>query len=161
MHHPSPPARPAGTILLLANLCCTGMLVGLIWTIQLVHYPLLLEVGEAAFPAYLAGHQARITILAGPWMVAELLTAALLLRWRPAVVPRKMVVAGFLLCLVAWTSTLLVQVPLWGWLADGYNGDTIRHLTDSNWLRTAAWTARGTLCLLMAWRLVATPENAR
>lgn len=158
-----PPSQPPSRLavpLLLANLCATGMMVGLIWTIQLVHYPLFHAVGPEAFPAYIAGHGTRITILVAPWMVAELVTAALLLRWRPDVVPRGMAVAGFLLCVGAWASTLLVQGPLVGWLAGGYDARTVDHLVASNWLRTVAWTARGTLCLLMAWRLVARPETA-
>jgi hypothetical protein len=158
---PAPHAERRATLLLLANLCATGMLVGLIWTIQLVHYPLLHAVGPDALPGYLAEHAARITILVAPWMVGELVTAGLLLRWRPVAVPRWMVMAGFGCCLLIWASTFLVQGPVYARLADDPTPALLDRLTLTNWLRTVGWTARGTLCLLMAWRLIATPETAR
>ncbi len=149
------------TLLLLANLCATGMLVGLVWTIQLVHYPLLLAVGRDALPGYLAEHATRMTILVAPWMIGELVTAGLLLRWRPTAVPPWMVVAGFAGCIGIWASTFLLQVPLHAQLAETPDPVLLDRLTLTNWLRTVGWTMRGTLCLLMAWHLVATPENAR
>lgn len=158
---PDPPAERRATFLLLANLCATGMLVGLIWTIQLVHYPLLHAVGPDALPGYLAEHATRMTILVAPWMIGELVTAGLLLHWRPAAVPPWMVVAGFACCVAIWASTFLVQVPLHAQLAETPDPVLLDRLTLTNWLRTVGWTARGTLCLLMAWRLVARPENAR
>ncbi len=145
---------PGPVILLLANLCTTGMLVGLAWTIQLVHYPLFAAVGAEAFPAYLAEHATRMTILAAPWMIAELTTALALLRWRPAAVPRGMVVAGALFCVLIWASTFLVQVPLHERLAAGQDAELLTRLVATNWVRTAAWTARGTVSLMMVWHLV-------
>lgn len=152
---------PRPTLLLLANLCTTGMLVGLAWTVQLVHYPLLAAVGAEAFPAYLAAHATRMTILVAPWMVAELVTALALLRWPPPSVPRWMLLAGAGLCLVLWGSTFLVQVPLHERLAAGQDLAVIDRLVATNWLRTAAWTARGTLSLLMIRALVISPTAAR
>lgn len=149
--------------LLLANLCATGVLIGLIWTIQLVHYPLLAAVGTDAFPAYLAEHADRITFLVAPWMLLELVTSAALVRTHPAAVPRWMVRWGLALCLAAWAATWFVSVPIHQALADGFDPVLHRRLVDTNWLRTALWTARGTLSLLMVWRLtvpVARPENA-
>jgi hypothetical protein len=157
----APRAERRATLLLLANLCATGMLVGLIWTIQLVHYPLLRAVGPEALPGYLAEHATRITILVAPWMIGELVTAGLLLRWTPTAVPRWMVGVGFACCIGIWASTLLVQVPLHARLAETPDPGLLDRLTLTNWLRTVGWTARGTLCLLMAWRLVATPETVR
>lgn len=153
-------AERRATILLLANLCTTGMLVGLIWTIQLVHYPLLTMVGSDALPSYLAGHAARITILVAPWMLGELVTAGLMVRWHPRVVPRWMVVTGLGLCVGLWGTTLLVQGPLYARLAETATPELLDRLTMTNWLRTVGWTARGTLCLMMAWRLLARSETA-
>ena len=152
-------AERRATLLLLANLCATGMLVGLIWTIQLVHYPLLTMVGSEALPEYLAGHLARISILVAPWMLVEFLTASLMLRWHPTAVPRWMVTAGFGLCAGLWGSTILVQGPVYVSLAEAATPELLDRLTMTNWLRTVGWTARGILCLMMAWRLVARSET--
>lgn len=161
MHRHSPASATAGTVLLLANLCATGMLVGLIWTVQLVHYPLLAAVGEAALPAYLAEHATRMVVLAGPWMVAELTTALLLVWRRPPAISLGMASTGVLLCLVAWGSTFLVQAPLIETLQARPDRALLDSLATTNWIRTVAWTARGTLCLMMAWRVIVRPETAR
>ena len=68
---------------LLANLAVTFTLVGLIWTIQVVHYPLFARVGVDAFARFHAEHNARITVLVGPLMCAEVACAA----WLVAVTP--------------------------------------------------------------------------
>ena len=54
------------------------MLTGLIWTIQIVHYPLFEQVGEDRFVRYHERHMRRITWVAGPLMLIEAGSAALL-----------------------------------------------------------------------------------
>lgn len=61
--------------LLVANLSATLVLVGLIWTIQIVHYPLFLRVGAQEWAQFHAEHSARITLLVGPLMLAEVALA--------------------------------------------------------------------------------------
>jgi hypothetical protein len=46
---------------------------------------------------------------------------------------------------VNWLSTAAVQVPLHGRLAREYEEQAHRALVRTNWVRTAAWTARGAL----------------
>jgi hypothetical protein len=125
----------------------TWMLVGLIWTIQAVHYPLFENVGEPDFRAYHRRHTGRITWIVGPLMLAELGTAvALLLRgerqngWQ----------ASLLLLGFNWISTWRVQVPLHEALSAGFDAGLHRRLVATNWWRTAAWTIRGILLLLLA-----------
>ena len=65
--------------LFVIHLACSCALVGLIWTMQVVHYPLLKQVGPEEFVAYHARHMALITWLVGPLMLAELGSAAWLL----------------------------------------------------------------------------------
>ena len=47
----------------LANAAVACALTGLIWTIQVVHYPLFARVGEAEWRAYEREHQRRITLV--------------------------------------------------------------------------------------------------
>ncbi len=46
---------------LVIHAAITWALVGLIWTIQVVHYPLLKNVGQAEFVAYHDRHMSLIT----------------------------------------------------------------------------------------------------
>jgi hypothetical protein len=58
-------------------------------------------------------------------------------------------VVGICLLAVIWLSTFFAQVPLHARLAKGFDAVTHRRLVLSNWLRTAAWTGRGILALVM------------
>lgn len=138
--------------LLLANLAATGMLIGLIWTIQLVHYPLFAAVGPAAWPTYAAAHGRRVTVLVLPWMLLELGTAVALLRWRPALLTAPEAWLGAALVAVLWLSTGLVQGPAFTRLAAAWDPALHRRLVGTNWVRTAAWTLRGVLLLRVAAR---------
>ena len=136
--------------LLLANAAATWFLTGLVWFVQVVHYPLFARVGEEGYAQYQAAHQARTTWVVAPPMLVELSTA-FLLAWRPP--PRLSagwLWAGFGLVVLLWLSTALLQVPAHQRLAAGFEREAWMRLVTSNWLRTAAWTARS---LLAAWMI--------
>jgi hypothetical protein len=52
--------------LLLFNLLTTSMLAGLIWFVQVVHYPLFEEIGEAGWKRYHDHHARRTTTVVAP-----------------------------------------------------------------------------------------------
>ena len=58
--------------LLLISLAVSAVLTGLIWTIQVVHYPGFLGVGTDGFLAYQHNHMRTISYLVIPLMLAEL-----------------------------------------------------------------------------------------
>ena len=67
---------------LLLNLIATWYMVGLIWLIQVVHYPLFANIPTTAFPAYERQNTRRTAcVVIGP-MLLELFSA-LLLWWLP------------------------------------------------------------------------------
>jgi magnesium-transporting ATPase (P-type) len=138
-------------LLLLSQLLVTGYLMGLIWFVQLVHYPLLAMVGEDRFFNYHRSHTRWTTLAVAPAMLVELFLAiavAWYVPWSP------LSWAGLGLVGALWLSTFLIQVPMHGKLSeDGYDPLTVRRLVRSNWLRTVAWTLRG---IAAAWMLVQT-----
>lgn len=131
----------------LAQLATTLPLAGLIWAIQLVHYPLFDRVGAEAFARYHADHARLITPLVGPLMVVELLAAMGTVRWPAARVPEGFGLAMLALVGVAWATTALLSVPAHNALAQGFDAAVHTRLVSTNALRTAAWTARGALLL--------------
>lgn len=141
-------------LVLLLHVLSTLVMVGVIWIVQVVHYPLFAGVGEAGWRAYEAQHQSRITWVVGPTMLVELATAVWLVVQRPAAFPAWAVVAGAALVGVIWASTAFVQVPLHNALGGAFDADAHRRLVATNWLRTAAWTARGLLVLWLLGRLL-------
>lgn len=140
----------SGPALVLAHLFATLTMFGVIWIVQLVHYPLFAGVGSDGFTAYEASHQARITWIVLPAMLLELGTAILLVMQRPSVVPLWLVWLGLALVGIVWLSTAFVQVPLHTTLSAGFDGEAHTRLVASNWVRTAAWSLRAGLALWMA-----------
>jgi hypothetical protein len=131
--------------LLLANAASTWVMVGVIWVIQLVHYPLFAQVGGPTFPGYHAAHTQLITLIVMPTMLVELLTALALVASGGPLVPQGEAIVGAVLVGVAWASTGLLQVPQHGQLASGFDPEIHAALVRGNWIRTIAWTARGLL----------------
>ena len=136
-------------VLLLTHAAATLFLVGLIWFVQIVHYPLMARVPVSGFAAYEHEHRNRTTFVVAPTMLIEALTAAMLLVVVPPSSGRILPAIGMALLAVNWLSTFLVQVPLHARLASGFDAAAHRRLVLSNWLRTLAWTGRGVLVLVM------------
>ncbi len=136
-------------LILWAHFLTTIASIGLIWFVQIVHYPLFLKVGELNFKEYEVSHQSRTSIVVAPLMLTELATGLLLVLQRPSFITIESSIAGFSLLLIIWFSTFLWQVPLHQKLSKGYDTALIQQLIRSNWIRTLAWTARGCITLNM------------
>ena len=137
--------------LLIAQLLLSGFLAGLIWTIQVVHYPLMARVGMDHFAQYERLHSTAITPLVGPAMLAEAAIAGLLMLQRPAAIPAWMPWVGAGLVAMIWAVTFLVSVPCHAVLAQGFDASAHERLVQTNWLRTLGWTARAALAAWMVW----------
>ena len=130
------------SVLLFAQTASTWSLVGLIWFVQGVHYPLMRQVGDTGFKEYESLHMSRTTWIVAPLMLTELGTN-LLLFWRPGIFDAGLLAVGLLLIAVIWLSTYFLQVPQHQRLSKGFNALAHRRLVMTNWIRTFAWTARG------------------
>ncbi len=126
--------------LLAVHAAVTWALVGLIWTVQLVHYPLFAQVGADSFRSYHARHTRQITWIVAPLTAVEVLTAASLFV-RGA--REAWLLASFAPLAFNWLVTWRVQIPLHNRLAAGFDAEVHRRLVAGNWWRTAAWSIRG------------------
>ena len=123
----------------------TLYMTGLIWFVQIVHYPLFKAVLPENFVAYEHRHTHLTGFVAGPQMLAELITAGLLVYFQPDFFGYWANGVGVLLL---WGSTFGIQVPLHNKLSQEHNAANIDRLVRSNWIRTVLWTARA-ICLLI------------
>jgi uncharacterized membrane protein len=146
-------------LVLIAQVAVSCFLTGLIWLVQVVHYPLMAKVGAERFAEYERLHAAWITPVVGPAMLVEAAIAALLLVHRPASVPAWAVYAGAALVALLWAVTFFVSVPCHAVLAQGFDAAAHQRLVSTNWIRTAAWTARAALAVWMLWLAVAPPRS--
>ena len=141
-------ALHASRLALLVQLATTLPLVGVIWLVQVVSYPLFLRVGAAEFPAYHAAHARLITFVVGPLMVIELAAALAWAVWPPADVPRWLTAVGLALAVATWVFTFALAVPRHDALSSGFDVGVIESLIAVSWLRTTVWTLRG---MLLVW----------
>ena len=146
---------PLIRLLFLAHLGSTLFMLGVIWIIQIVHYPLFANVGKLDFSAYEQRHTKIITWVVAPAMFVEGTTAAILFFFPPTEVSTGELWVGVVLLIVIWLSTALLQVPCHAALARSYSPRIHRRLVWTNWLRTIAWSLRGLLVLWMAWSSLA------
>lgn len=151
-------------LVLYLHAAATVFMTGLIWFVQVVHYPLMARVPGAALGEYERGHMARTTPLVASAMGLELLTAAwLVLAPPPGLGERGRALAwlGAGLLGIIWGSTWGVQVPLHDRIAKGGGAEAVRRLVLTNWARTIAWTVRSAAALAMLWLAAGAAEGGR
>ena len=141
-------------MLVLVHAAATWYMTGVIWFVQLVHYPLFGGVGAVGFRGYAFEHQRRTTWVVAPAMLVELASGGWLALHPPAPVGRGPWLTGLGLLAVVWLSTALVQVPRHTVLSAGYDAHAHRTLVASNWVRTASWSLRAGLVLWIVARLL-------
>jgi hypothetical protein len=122
---------------------------GLIWFVQLVHYPLMAKVGSEGYCDYQRLHERRTMWAVAPAMFVELGCAAYLALWTPDTVTPWLAWLGFAFVILLWLSTAFLQVPYHKKLGQGFDAAAHRKLVTTNWLRTALWSARGVIALVM------------
>ena len=134
----------------IAHCLSTFFMVGLIWTIHTVHYPLFAYVGDATYVQFQAEHVERIgKLLLLPWLTEGLtLTALLALAFLGS---RKdlrflMFLNGIGMAIVLVISGFW-SAPAHGELANGFDASVHSRLMTANLIRTLAWTVCG-LCAL-------------
>lgn len=135
--------------LLLAQLVATALLTGIIWFVQLVHYPLLGQLGDGT-AAYMQRHMTLATRVIGPLIGAEtLLAAAVLTRAWQGGSGAVLALIGFALVLLILASTKWLQRPCYKTLCRGPHPQALRRLIATNWIRTVAWSLRSLVCIAM------------
>ena len=150
------------SLILLSNIIITAFLVGLIWFIQIVHYPIFKEVGKQNFHQFHIAH----TTLTGKVVILPMLLELGLSFWLvwegtdvinyptdmnvDEIVLRQdeyswSSIIALLLTISLWILTAWIFVPLHGKLGDankGYNLEIIKKLVFRNWFRTVLWSLR-------------------
>ena len=132
--------------ILLIHAAATWFMTGVIWFVQVVHYPLFDRVGAEVSARYSVDNRRLTTFVVVPAMLIEGATSAALAWLLPATL-QPAAWAGVAMLLAIWLSTALVQLPRHLRLSAGFDTEVHRVLVASNWIRTTLWTARGMLAL--------------
>lgn len=121
-------------------------MVGMIWTIHLVHYPLFAEVGAATYQSFQAAHVDKIgRLLLVPWLTEGVTLLALM--WFAAFGGRRDLRLSVAIGAVAMAVVLVISgvwsAPAHAELADGFDAGVHDRLMNANLVRALAWSVRG------------------
>lgn len=125
-------------MIIILEIFTTFSLLGLIWTIQLVHYPSFRYVSETKFKEFILFHGRSISLIVMPLMIVELVIAVLISNQNPDVL------SFIKLALVAcvWLSTFTLSVPRHSKLLKMRDEKIIESLIKTNWPRTILWSIK-------------------
>ncbi len=137
------------TCVLLVQATATLMMAGLIWFVQIVHYPLFRDVGAEGYRRFQQEHMRRTSVVVLPLMLAELAAAISLVPLSPTPPFRGLAWTGLVALGLLWLSTFGWQVPCHRRLESGFDEMAWRRLVRTNWLRTGLWSLRGAVALAM------------
>ena len=135
------------SFIFLLNLVLAFIAVGLIWTIQLVHYPSMRFIPKERFVEYHNFHSIRISFLAMPLMLTELGTSLMLFYQNYNNAIQTIFLINLVIVVLIWLSTFLIQVPLHNALSKEKRSEKLSKLICTNWIRTILWTARSILMI--------------
>ena len=115
-------------------------MAGVIWMVQIVHYPSFFYVDINRYKPFQNFHMSRIGFIVGPLMAVELITGAMLLIIYK--LSNVYFFSSMLLLFGIWFTTAIVFTRIHNKLLNGYNEKLIHDLIRFNWSRTIMWTTR-------------------
>ncbi len=122
-------------------------LTGVIWFIQIVHYPSFHYIEKTNFKEFEQAHIYRTSILLGPLMTLEFVTGAFLLAIS-FYLPGHILWINFIFIVLIWSITWFWSIPLHKKMNRGKDRDLINNLILSNWPRAILWTGKSCLLLI-------------
>lgn len=136
---------------LYAHVLSTLGMFGVIWFVQLVHYPLFEKADRSSYPEFAQAHNHRTSLVVIPLMLTELGTLIWILVAPPPVIPTSHIIGATFLLAVIWASTFFLQVPMHTKLMGGFDEAAWKRLVRTNWVRTIAWSLKAVLVLTWPW----------
>ena len=140
-------------VVLLLNTVASWTMVGVIWFVQVVHYPLLSVVPVESAASVAVEHQRRTGWVVMVPMTVEGVTTLLLLGMVPEGVAWFVPWLAGIPLAVALLATVLLSVPRHARMAAKPDETVGQELVSTNWIRTIAWSVRG---IMTAGMLIAT-----
>ena len=134
-------------IMLIVHLFSTLYMTGLIWFVQVVHYPLHGHVGATTFRQYQELHVQWTGYVVMPPMLLELGTALYFALNGHVGIPQWIWWVALGILGIVWASTGLLQVPAHNALMTNFTEATHNKLVYTNWVRTIGWSIRSGLLM--------------
>ena len=113
-------------------------MVGIIWVIQLLHYPAFNFIKESDYVEFQHFHMQRISFIVVPVMILELFSAFMLVYYFRS----NLLILCLIILLVIWLITFVFFTKLHQSLLGGYDKIIVDKLVQINWSRTVLWSLR-------------------
>lgn len=127
------------------HLLATFFMLGLIWTIQWVHYPSFIYIDKTKEIDFQTFHMQRITMIVMPIMIIELLSLLYLVTFDYQISHLIL----FSLTLIIWLITFFCNVPVHNRLIQNYRKEDLKKLVLLNWPRTILWTLKSSYLIFL------------
>jgi len=137
--------------LFMIHLVSTSFMVGVIWIVQLVHYPTFLFIDEQKSNDFQKFHMSRISYIVMPAMTTELFSGIYIYIYSNMAIDSNLFLLALTVLIINWIITALVFVKMHNKLLINYKIEIISLLVKWNWLRTLLWSVRLILLLRMAY----------
>lgn len=124
---------------------CTFSLTGIIWFLQIVHYPLMRKVGKNRFIRYEQTQVILTGFIIAPLMIVEAAAVIFGVMYSTRWITDESSELGAVLLLVIWLSTFLLQMPQHRALSRSFDVRAYRRLLWTSWIRTYAWSFRSVI----------------
>ena len=125
---------------LLGHLIFTSIMTGVIWVIQIVHYPSFHFIEKELYTAFQKFHMNKISIIVIPIMLAELITGMMLFLDKSS--KSSFLIISFVILVLIWLITGVFFSKAHNELMTGYQELVVNQLVVMNWIRTLLWTLR-------------------
>ena len=121
------------------HIISTSIMVGVIWVVQLVHYPSFKYVNESDYIIFQKYHMSNISYIVFPVMFTELITALIILFFGE----KSLFFVLSLICLfLIWVITGVLFTKYHSILKEGKDLMIIEKMIKANWIRALLWTMR-------------------
>ena len=124
------------------HIVATSIMIGVIWVIQLVHYPSFHYIDRNRYELFQDFHMRNISWIVFPVMSVELVTGILLIQSPIFGSSNKLFFISMILLALIWFLTATLFISIHKNLSKGFNKDIINKLVNLNWLRTILWSLR-------------------
>ena len=116
----------------------TSLMVGIIWVIQLLHYPAFHFIKQSDYVEFQHFHMKRISFIVVPVMIIEILSGFMLIYYFRS----NLLILCLIILLVIWLITFVFFTKLHQSLLGGYDKIIVKKLVQINWSRTVLWSLR-------------------
>jgi hypothetical protein len=137
------------TIFLLINLLSTVLIAGIMWFVQLVHYPLFNAIPARNLINYGYYHTRKISGIIKPLFIVDFTTLLLLLILLGSNLSTNLMMVNIVIFIITVILTQIVFIPIHQKLSKSPNSQTISQLIRLNWIRTLIWSLKVVFMLII------------